>query len=488
MLRRTRLHGPLAVLLLFTLSLSLGGCSVNPATGKQQLNLYSEAEEIEMGRQAHEEILATVELYDDPELQAYVEDLGMEIAATSERPHLPWSFKVVDDPAVNAFALPGGYVYITRGLLTHLDSEAELVAVLGHEVGHVTARHGVNQASKQMLAMAGVGIGIAVFVDPDLEDLAGVAAGLGMSLLFLKHGRDDERQADDLGLRYVVRTGHDPRRMPDLFSVLEGVGQVEGVGRLPSWLSTHPNPGARRERIQQEVAALQGDFSQAVVNRDVYLRHLDGAVFGENPRDGFFEGNAFLHPEMRFQIEFPEGWETANETASVSASPPDGNATVQVSLSEKGTPDEAAEELFAEEGLTRGRSWENRVHGLPAQWNRFDYSDGETKLHGTVAFVQHEGKVFQLLALATADEWTDHQGSMEEALATFARLDDPEALKAQPSRLKLVQIRKDMTLEEFNRQYPSVVEMPTLALINHVQPTDKIPAGSLVKRVVKAGR
>jgi predicted Zn-dependent protease len=484
MLRRTRLHGPLAVLLLSTLSLSLAGCSVNPATGKQQLNLYSEAEEIEMGKQADEEIVASVGLYEDPELQDYVADLGMQIASSSERPHLPWSFKIVDDPAVNAFALPGGYVYITRGLLTHLESEAELVAVLGHEVGHVTARHGVNQASKQALAMAGVGIGLAIFVDPDVEDLAGIAAGLGMSLLFLKYGRDDERQADDLGLRYVVRTGHDPRQMPELFSVLEGVEKVAGVGRLPNWLSTHPNPGARRERIQKEVAALQEDFSQAVVNRDGYLRHLDGAVFGDNPRNGYFAGKAFLHPELRFQIEFPEGWETANETTSVSASPPGGNATVQVSLSEKDTPDEAADALFSEEGVTRGKSWEKRVHGMPAHWDRFDYADGESKLRGTVAFVQHEGKVFQLLAMAAADEWKDNQEAMEEALATFSQLDDPEALKAQPNRLKLVEIRKEMTLEEFNRQYPSVVEMPMLALINHVQPTDKIPAGSLVKRIV----
>lgn len=487
MFRRTRLHGSIAILLLSTLSLSLAGCSINPATGKQQLNFYSEPEEIEMGRQADAEIVGSVGLYDDPELQAYVEDLGMKIAAASERPHLPWSFKIVDDSAVNAFALPGGYVYITRGLLTHLESEAELVSVLGHEVGHVTARHSVNQASKQALAMAGVGIGVAILVDSDYEELAGLAAGLGMTLMFLKYGRDDERQADDLGLRYMVRTGHDPRHMPELFSVLEGVEKVAGAGRLPNWLSTHPNPGSRRERIQQEVAALQGDFSQAVVNRDVYLRHVDGTVFGDNPRNGYFAGNAFLHPELRFRIEFPEGWETANETTSVSASPPDGNATVLVSVSEKDTLDEAADELFSEEGMTRGKSWEKRIHGLPAQWDRFDYSDGETKLQGTVAFVQNEGNVFQLLALATADEWKKSQQAMEEAIATFSKLDDPAALKAQPSHLKLVQIRKEMTLEEFNRQYPSVVEMPMLALINHVQPTDKIPAGSLVKRVVRAG-
>ncbi|HBL27640.1 MAG TPA: peptidase M48, partial [Acidobacteria bacterium] len=162
-------------------------CSVNPATGQQQLAFYNEEEEIQLGRESDEEIVASVGLYDDPELQAYVEGLGKKLAAESERPNLPWSFKVLDDPAVNAFALPGGYIYVTRGLLTHMGSEAELSGVIGHEIGHVTARHGVNQASKQMLAMLGVGL-ISV-LDEDLGTVAGVAS-LGLGLLFLKYSRD----------------------------------------------------------------------------------------------------------------------------------------------------------------------------------------------------------------------------------------------------------------------------------------------------------
>src|SRR5215203_5307698 len=209
--------------LLLISALLLGGCTLNPATGSHQLNFYGEESEIEMGREADAEIVASVGLYDDPLLQDYVHDLGMEIAAASERPGLPWSFKLLDDSSVNAFALPGGFVYVTRGLMSHLDSEAELAATIGHEVGHVTARHGVTQRSKQILAA--VGLAVAAILDEDIAAWA-FAGHVGLGLLFLQHGREDERQADDLGLRYAMRAGYDPREMSELFGVLEAVSKV----------------------------------------------------------------------------------------------------------------------------------------------------------------------------------------------------------------------------------------------------------------------
>ncbi len=458
-------------------------CSVNPATGQQQLAFYNEEEEIQLGRESDEEIVASVGLYDDPELQAYVEGLGKKLAAESERPNLPWSFKVLDDPAVNAFALPGGYIYVTRGLLTHMGSEAELSGVIGHEIGHVTARHGVNQASKQMLAMLGVGL-ISV-LDEDLGTVAGVAS-LGLGLLFLKYSRDDERQADALGLRYMPRSGFDPREMPGVFTVLQGVAEVEGGGRLPGWLSTHPDPGARHDRIQKEVAALPGDFTTATVNRDGYLRRLDGLVFGENPREGYFEGNAFLHPDLRFRVDFPEGWETSNEKASVSATAPGEDALVQVSLTQAGTPEEAADEFFNEEGLSQGDRWSKGIHGLPASWNRFDYRDEDSALSGTVAFVRHNGQVYQLLAVASEEAWDRQQRDLERALSSFSRLEDPKALNVQPRHLRLVQLPGEMTLQGFQEKHPSDIPMQLLALINGARPEDRLPAGTLVKRVTGA--
>jgi predicted Zn-dependent protease len=478
MIRRP-LRAPIALLL--ASALLLGGCSVNPATGKNQLNFFGEQSEIEMGKEADAEIVNSVGLYDDPLLQGYVSDLGHEIAARSERPNLPWSFKILDDSAVNAFALPGGYVYVTRGLMTHLSSEAELVAVLGHEAGHVNARHGVNQMSKQLLAT--VGLGVAVLANPDLEDWAFLGE-IGLGLAFLKYSRDDERQADDLGLRYAVRTGYDPNQMPEVFKVLDAVSKVEGVGRLPNWLSTHPDPGSRRKRIEGEVAALDGDFSGAKVERDPYLQRLDGMVFGDNPREGYFEGSAFVHPDLRFRIEFPEGWETANQKDAVSASDPGGKAMVQVSMAEQGTRDEAKDAFFSEDGLTESKSWDKKVHGLPASWSRFEFKDTDSELRGTVAFVEHDDKVFQVMALSDAGSWKGQQETLEDTLASFARLDDPEALSARPSRIHVIRLKEDMTVEAFARKYPSDVPVEMVALINHAQPGDTLKKGQLAKRVV----
>lgn len=467
-------------LLLFT------SCSVNPATGKQQVNFFNEAEEIEMGREADAEIVAQVGLYDDPELQAYVEEVGQDLAARSERPDLPWSFKVLDDPAINAFALPGGYVYVTRGILSHLESEAELAMVIGHEIGHVTARHGVNQMSKQMLAMAGVGV--LAILSPEMEDLAG-AAFLGLSVLFLKYSRDDERQADDLGLRYSQRAGFDLREGPEVFDLLDRASKVEGVGRLPNWLSTHPDPGARRNRIQEKVASLEAggtSFEGTAINRDPYLQLLDGMTFGENPREGFFRGGEFLHPDMRFRFRFPDGWETANEKASVSGQSPGEDAVIQISLAGQDTVDAAVQAAFEEEGVERLRSWRREIHGTPASWNRFKMSqgEGEEDLEGTVVFLTHQGQVFQLLALSQAGAWSGYEPTVEKALASFDRLNDKPALNVQPRRLEVVRLPKAMTLEEFNRRYPSTVPLEAVALVNHAEPATRFEAGQLVKRVV----
>jgi predicted Zn-dependent protease len=478
MMRRL-LRAPIA--LLMSSAILLSGCSVNPATGKNQLNFFGEASEIEMGKEADADIIGSVGLYDDPLLQDYVSDLGMEIAAQSERPNLPWSFKILDDPAVNAFALPGGFVYVTRGLMTHLGSEAELVAVLGHEAGHVTARHGVNQMSKQILAS--VGLGVVVLANPDLEDWAFLGE-IGLSLAFLKYSRDDERQADDLGLRYSVRTGYDPRQMPEVFRVLDAVSKVEGVGRLPNWLSTHPDPGVRGQRIEEEVAALDGDFSNAKVERDSYLQRLDGMVFGDNPREGYFQGNAFLHPDLRFRIDFPEGWETANQKDAVTAADPGGKAMVQVSTAEQGTRDEAEEAFFTEEGLTQDKTWEKKVHGLPASWSRFEFTDQDSDLRGTVAFVEHGDSIFQVMALSQTAGWDDLKDTLEETIGSFSRLDDPKALQTRPHQIKVVRLDQDMTVETFAKRYPSDVSLETVALINHVQPGGTLKKGQIAKRVV----
>ena len=280
--RIARVLSARALVSLLLPALAATGCATNPATGKSQLSFFGEEAELAMGRDVAEEIAATGAIYEDEELNGYVSEVGLRLAEASERPYLPWRFQVLDDPTVNAFALPGGWVYVTRGILAHLESEAELAAVLGHEIGHVTARHAVNQMSKQLLASAAL---IAASIhDEDIAEWAGLGE-IGLGLMFLQHGRSDERQADDLGLRYVLRAGYDPQEMPELFAMLERIGEAAGEGGLPTWLSSHPDPGARRDRIAGEVARLQaaGSALPERVEREGYLQHLAGLPYGPDP-------------------------------------------------------------------------------------------------------------------------------------------------------------------------------------------------------------
>ena len=341
---------------------AVAGCARNPATGGRELMLVSEAQEIEMGREYDKQVVATIGLYPDPGLQRYVQELGGRLAATSERKQLPWTFRVVDDPTVNAFALPGGFIYVTRGIMVHLNSEAELASVLGHEIGHVTARHSASQISRQQLA--GLGLAIGSLASSAIERYAGIASQ-ALGVLFLKFSRDDENEADRFGLRYVQRANYDPREMPHVFRLLDRLSTAqEGGGRLPEWLSTHPAPANRLERINQQISTLEQDFSGAIINREGYERRLDGMVFGMNPREGFFKRTEFYHPELRFRLSFPPGWNTFNGKQAVAAISPERDAIVELTLAEGASADAAARAFLSQDGLQGGALSRGQFHAL----------------------------------------------------------------------------------------------------------------------------
>jgi predicted Zn-dependent protease len=456
------------------------GCARNPATGGLELMLVSESQEIAMGQQTDPAVVAQFGLYDDPSLQQYVANLGARLAASSERPNLPWTFRVVDDPIVNAFALPGGFIYVSRGILGHFNSESQLVSVLGHEIGHVTARHSAAQMSQQQLAQLGLGVGVVLL--PDLADYAGLAqAGLG--LLFLKFGRDDERQADALGFRYLTRIGYDPREMPGVFNMLGRVSEAGGGRGMPVWLSTHPDPGDREQRIASLIAGSGQDFGGATVNQNEYLRRLDSMVYGSNPREGYFRDQLFLHPDMRFQIAFPPDWMTANQKSAVLAQSPNKDAIMQLTLADAGSPAAAARDFVAQEGVTGGPVQGGNIHGFPAAAAEFTAQSETTVLRGSVTFVEYDGNLYQLLAYSTSNAWAGYVDVIRGSVMSFDRLTDQAALSAQPMRLRIIPLDRAMTLDEFNRRYPSSVSLETLAILNQVEANTRMAAGTLVKRV-----
>ena len=480
MTRRT-LQAGLRLLVAAAVASLAVACSVNPATGERQLTLISESQEIQMGREADQEISAQLGLYPDEAAQSYVSTLGKQLAAESERPDLPWSFKVVDDPIVNAFALPGGFIYVTRGIMAHLSSEAELVAVLGHEIGHVTGRHSVERLSKAQLAQVGLGVGMVV--SPRFRQL-GDLAQMGMGLLFLKYSRDDEREADELGLRYSLRGGYDAREMPEVFTVLKRVGEAAGAGGIPNWLATHPDPEQRRERIEGMLAGRDAEFEGLKVERDRYFQRLDGMTFGPNPREGYFQEGVFYHPDLEFQMIFPAGWQTSNTRQMVAAINEAQDALLQLTLAQDADPTAAVQRFLGQEGVEGGQVNATRINGLDASWASFEAPDEQNPLVGRVVCLRYGSNTFQLLALAKRDSWSANSAALENGQTSFARLTDRRYLDVQPARVKLVRIRQAMSLEEFARRYPSSVDMETLALINHVQPGDRLEAGTLVKRVV----
>lgn len=458
-------------------------CAVNPVTGDRQLSLISEAQEIQMGQQAAQQVAQSIGLVDDQALQQYVQRIGTAMAVQSERPNLPWTFGVVDDPTPNAFALPGGPIFVTRGLLGLMRSEAELAGVLGHEIGHITAKHSVTLMSRAQIAQIGLGVG-SILV-PEIAQL-GQVAGAGLQLLFLSYGRDAERQADDLGFRYALQQNYDVRDMVNVFAQLQRAGEAAGQSPLPTWLASHPYPEERIQRIQQALAELDRDLGSTNSNVNAYMNRIENLVYGVNPRAGFFEGPLFLHPDLRFRLQFPQGWNTQNLAQSVSGISPDQDAIMQLTLAQ-GSEVQAANQFFQQQGMESSQVSRTTINGFPAVTGYFQAQTQDGTLAGVAAFISFDNRTYQILAYTPAQLLQRYDRVFRDAIGSFARLTDPRALNAQPDRIAIVRTTRAMTLAEFNRQYPSTIEIAELALINQLENANsRIPANTPVKRIVSS--
>lgn len=471
---------PRAQLLLPALLVALAGsCATNPVTGRRELSLVSESQEIALGRQAADETRQAIGIVPDSGLQRYVSSLGMKLARASERPELPWQFTVIDDPMVNAFALPGGPVFITRGILTYMTSEAELVSVLGHEIGHITAKHSVQQMSQAQLAQ--VGLVAAMVIRPELQRF-GELASQGLGLLFLKFGRDDETQADQLGFRYMLNAGYAPSEMASMFRTL---GRLNGgqEGRVPEWLSTHPDPGNRVQATLDRIAERSPLPGNLLVRRDEFLRQIEGLVFGENPRHGFFRQSLFLHPDLRFQFSFPSGWQTANQAAQVLAVSPNQDAIITLSLAGTAAPSQALGDFLRQDGVQSRGATTTALNGLSAATANFRVATEDGNLAGRVTFVSLDGQTYRLLGYSPEQRAAGYDAGIRQSLGSFRRLTDPTDLNVQPVRVHLVRIPRAMTVFQFNQAYPSTIPLSQLAVINGVDTTGTLAAGTLVKFV-----
>ena len=462
------------------------GCARNPVTGKSELSLVSESQEIQMGQQGAKEVEQSIGFYKDAAVNAYVADLGKRMAAESERPNLPWEFHVVDDAAVNAFAIPGGFIYVTRGLMSSINNEAELAGVIGHEIAHVTHRHSVQQISKSQLAQLGLGIGS--ILSSDIAKF-GQLAGAGLSLLFLKYGRDAENQADQSGFRYALGQNYDVRQMPNVFATLGRLSEGSGAGKLPEWLSTHPEPGNRIERLEKMIDTVPLDQRKLIVDREDDLRHIQRMTFGEDPRQGYFEGAYFYHPQMRFQLQFPAEWKKQNLPQAVVAVSPSDDAILQLGLAGQTPPEQAARQFLSQQGVQAGNASTARINGMPAASSYFQAQTEQGQIEGIVSFVSYGGQTFGLMGYTPAGKLSTYDRVFQQTIGSFSELRDQSKINVQPAKVELVKVPRQMTLEQFNSQYPSTIPIEQLAIINELEgPASVIPAGQTVKRVVGGRR
>ena len=461
--------------------IAVGSCVTNPATGRKMFSLISESQEIAMGQKYSEQIDATMGLYDDPELQAYVERVGLALAAVAERPQLPWSFKIVDDPVVNAFALPGGPVYLTRGILAYFSSEAEMAAVLGHEIGHITARHSVEQMSRAQVFNLGLAVG-SIASSAIARNIENVGAGL--QVLFLSYSRGDEHQSDMLGIRYASRSHYDVREAVSMHEKLGRLTAMRGGPGIPDWLSTHPSSEDRIERLEAQADTFPVSyFATAKLGAAEYLAKVDGIVYGENPRQGFFQGARFLHPDLRFRIDFPSRWDSANLPQSVMAQSPNQDALVALRLADADGHQNAASEFFDQDGVTASGVRATTINGLPATTGQFRARTNNAVFEGLAAFIDFAGTTYQILGYTIAGRFGTYDDSFRASIQSFRELKDQRALDVQPLRVQLMTLRRDASIAEIARSKPTPVTLAELAVINGVAEDETLPAGTTIKWV-----
>jgi len=461
-------------------------CATNPVTGKREVSFMSEAQEIQLGQQQDAEVRREMGVYRDAALQEYVSGIGMKLARASERPDLPWHFTVVDSPAVNAFALPGGYIYITRGIMPFLDNEAQLAGVIGHEIGHVTARHAAQQYSRSTGAQLGLLVG-SILV-PQTRPLAQLG-GNGLGLLFLKYGRDDEAQADSLGVKYASRTGWDPAGVPQMLTTLARIEENSDNKGVPNWLSTHPAPEDRVQRVSAAVQQAETGADRFIVERDGFLKRIDGIVYGDNPDQGVVRGGRFLHAGLRFAVDFPSGWEVNNGQTQVVAKEPGGRPLLLLQTVTRPigrTIQEVALRSMAGAGFRATAGGTTSINGLNAYVGSYlGTLQNLGRVEVRAAHVVLNRDVFLLAGIAPVDEYARAEPVFLKTVNSFKPLSRSEAESIAPNRVDLYTARSGDTWQSIaERQGGRVVKPTTLAIMNGHTVTDQPRPGERLKIVV----
>jgi predicted Zn-dependent protease len=467
-------------------ALAVSSCATNPATGKRQFSLMSEEQEIAIGQEQDVQVRKEMGVYGDRQLQQYVNDVGLKLAQAAERPNLPWHFTIVDVPAINAFALPGGYIYITRGILPFLQDEAQLAGVLGHEIGHVTARHAATQYSRSTGAQLGLILG-SVFVPGGAAAASLGSTGLG--LLFLKNGRDDEAQADQLGVRYAARAGWDPDAVPQMLTTLSRIEDESDNKGVPNWLLTHPAPDDRVGRVQNAVRDAERGAARFNTDHDGYLKRMDGLMWGDNPDQGVVRGSSFLHGGLRFALDFPAGWSITNGQTEVVAKEPGTKSLMLLQPVQRPvgrTIDDVALLSMQRAGFRLVDGSRTTINGLEAFVGTYTGSlQNMGRVEMRAAHIVKARDVYLLAGIAPPDAYDQSQPAFTKTIQSFRELSRAEAEGVRANRIDFYTARQGDTWQSIaERPSKGLIKASTLAIMNGHAVNDQPRPGERLKIVV----
>ena len=464
-------------------------CAVNPVSGRRELMLLSDTEEVNLGRETDGQVVQEYGIYKNPDLTAYLDTLCKRLGKVSHRPNLNYQLKILDVSVVNAFAVPGGYVYFTRGILASLNNEAELAGVMAHEIGHIAARHSAKQYSKAQFAQVTLGLGSVVADAVGLSALSGLAQ-LGVGMLFLRFSRDNERQADSLGVEYASRANYDASRLADFFQILERMNPGSDRSGLPAWFSTHPSPEDRVQTVRTQARQWQQKLAlnNPAVNQDTYLRKIDGLIFGEDPRQGYVKDKIFYHPDLRFQFLVPDRWTLQNTPSQVQMVNEEKDAIILFGMEAGTSPGEVAKKFVAQTKAQVIKSNAIRVNHLSSQRLVSDVRTEKGAIRVMSYFIEKDKKIFTFQGLASAEKFRNVEALFEKTMSQFKELSDPSRINVKPDQIRIRSTKTSDTLGNTLRSLgvPND-QLEQVALLNGRQLNDRVPANTLIK-VVEKGR
>lgn len=463
----------------------------NPVTGQREFSTMSPEREAALGRQAAEQVAQEIGLVDDAALTAYVRQIGDRVAAFSPRKDVQYQFFVADMPEANAFALPGGYIYVSRGLLALTNSEAELAGVLGHEVGHVAARHAAQRETRQM------GVGIASV----LGTIAGAAIGgapLGQAVgqlsqvagagLIASYGRDQERQSDDIGQRMSASAGWDPGGITGFLATLGRETELRlGQKRRPSFLDSHPSTDERVQTTIERARTLTKAATPPIAKTQKQLfAKFRGLQVGADPKAGVFQDERFLHPVMDFALRFPSGWQTVNQPSVVGAQSPGNDALVKLELQGGGgDPREAASAFLQQNQMRAQQSGAITVGGLPAYRALVQANSQQGALALHLTWIAHPKGMFRMAGITQANRYGNYARTFDDTAASFARLTSAQRAAIKERILEVATARRGETLEALGKRTGNAWTAKETAVANGLAEGVRLESGQPIKIAVE---